>query len=107
MDSTNYLLKDDHAAKTMLLPATDEEIAAAIESFGGFPNSDFKRVGANVFVIDGSIAVVLKFEPNKVTTLYLVDEDGLSEAYGYDHIRNKVWASEEVIDQIRQAYENK
>lgn len=95
---------DEAPAKATLFPATDEEIAQAIESFGGFPDTSFRRIAPNVVIADGSIVVVLKLRAENVATLYIVDEDWLN-SYGYDHIRGKVWGTEEIIADIRKATE--
>lgn len=87
-----------------LYPATDGELREALETYGGFESTAFERIGRNVAIADGAIVVALKLQPAGVNTLYVIDGQELPlQGYRYDQISCKVWATPEVLADVRQA----
>ena len=93
----------DEPKKSKMYYVADKEVKAALKSFGGFPNTDFKRVGNNVIIADGDIVVVIKTNPERVLTLYIVGKDVNDDLLW--HLDGKKWATDEVIADILKAQE--
>lgn len=91
--------------KERLYPATDEEIRDAMDDYGGFTSLNFIRISGNVVVSSDAVIVVLKDDPDEEpATLYVInrEEFPLVESR-WDALKSKIWASPEVLVDIKNA----
>lgn len=90
--------------KRTMYRATDVDVVHRLNSFGGFPTTEFERVGDNVIITDDCIVVILKFERNKSQSIYLIDEGELPLGdETWEEIEWKTWATPQVLKDIRKA----
>lgn len=90
--------------KRTMFRATDADVISRLHTFGGFPTTEFERVGDNVVIADNCIVVILKFDAKKSQSIYLIDEGELPlEDETLEEIEWKTWATPQVIDDIRKA----
>jgi hypothetical protein len=91
--------------KERLYPATDEEIRDAMDDYGGFTSLNFIRISGNVVVSADAVIVALKDDPDEEpATLYVINrEDFPLTENRWDALKSKIWASPEVLVDIKNA----
>ncbi len=90
--------------KSSILPVSDKEVFKALESYGGFNEGNFERVGNNVVIAEGGIVVVKKEEGRSAQVV--LDVSGRPfQMFEWDKLRGKVWCTDEIYDDVKKAHE--
>lgn len=98
------LLAEERHTTRPLFPAYDNEIRRALSDFGGFSSEGFQRVGDNVIIADNTAIVALKVQESGIATLYPIGyRDFASHPELYTHLSAKVWATTDILEDIREA----